>query len=497
MLKDHDKTNAQLIEEVRALRQQVAELEDAAREEQRGVQELLREGEKRYRLLFNMAQDMILIHGFSQEGPPGMFVEVNDIACETLEYSKEEMRHLTPLDIITETDVKDIPEETGVLEAQHTLLFEKTLVSKSGRQIPVEIHTQLFEWNGQLTAFSIARDITDRKQAEEELRQLKEQLQKENVYLREEIQLEHNFSEIIGNCEGLRYILFRIEQLTSTDTTVLILGETGTGKELIARTIHHTGPRKALPLIKVNCAALPSHLIESELFGHEKGAFTGAAAKRIGRFELADGATIFLDEIGELPLNLQAKLLQVLQDREFERVGSSRTLKVDVRVIAATNRDLEVEVQAGRFREDLFYRLNGYAMSLPPLRERREDIPLLVQAFVNKFNKKLGKSIDTIPNKTMDALQSYSWPGNIRELQHIIEKALIIARDTTLRVEFPETTTIPRTLSKTLEDVERGYIQQVLESKFWRIGGPEGRRLPWACIRAPCASVCKLGIKRP
>jgi len=347
---------------------------------------------------------------------------------------------------------------------------------------------------------SLESEILERKKAEKKLLHLKDQLHEENIYLREEIQVEHNFNEIIGNSAALRYVLFKVEQIAATDTTALILGETGTGKELIAHAIHNTSSRKERPLIRVNCATLPAHLIESELFGHEKGAFTGATVQRIGRFELADGATLFLDEIGEMPLELQPKLLRVLQDGEFERVGSSRTIKVDVRLIAATNRDLETEIKAGRFRQDLFYRLNVYSLTLPPLRERPEDITLLVDTFIKKYNKKLGKHIELISNKTTDALMAYSWPGNIRELQNVIEHAVIIAQDKTLRVELPETQTLSSAQepTQTLDEMERDYIQEVLTLKNWRIDGPEGAALVLDLKPSTLRSrMQKLGIKRP
>jgi formate hydrogenlyase transcriptional activator len=349
------------------------------------------------------------------------------------------------------------------------------------------------------------REISERKRAEQqlqdslvEIQRLKEQLQTENIYLREEIRLEHNFDEIIGQSEGLRYLLSKVRQVAPTNTTALILGETGTGKELIARAIHQASPRKDRSLVKVNCAALPVHLIESELFGHEKGAFTGAHIKQIGRFELAHEGTIFLDEIGELPLELQPKLLKVLQDGEFERLGSPRTIRVDVRVIAATNRNLEEEVRTGRFRRDLFYRLSVYPLSVPPLRERPDDIPLLVQSFLQKFSKKLGKQVEMIPQKAMDALQQYDWPGNIRELENAIERAIITTQDRRLQIELPESPALALETTKTLEEVEREYIIQILKSKDWRIEGPKGAAIILGLHPNTLRfRMQKLGIKRP
>ncbi|MEE9143530.1 MAG: sigma 54-interacting transcriptional regulator, partial [Candidatus Binatia bacterium] len=263
--------------------------------------------------------------------------------------------------------------------------------------------------------------------AYEEIAQLKARLEQENLYLQEEIKTQHNFGEVIGQGSAIKRVLKAVETVAPTDANVLILGETGTGKELVARALHNLNTRKDKALVKVNCAALPSGLIESELFGHEKGAFTGALSRRIGRFELASGGTIFLDEIGDLPLELQAKLLRVLQDGEFERVGGTGSIKVNVRVIAATNRDLERSVQEKQFRQDLFYRLNVFPIRLPPLRERKEDIPLLVRYFAMKYGKKLGRKIETIPKKIMDSLTTYTWPGNVRELENVIERSVILS----------------------------------------------------------------------
>lgn len=269
------------------------------------------------------------------------------------------------------------------------------------------------------TELQEANELLEQRVAERtaELERLKNRLQEENVYMREEIKLQHSFKEIISRSNAYQQVLNQVEQVAATDATVLILGETGTGKELVARAIHTISTRQDRPLIKVNCAALPMTLIESELFGHEKGAFTGAVSRRQGRFELAHRGTIFLDEIGDLPIDLQAKLLSVLQEGEFERLGDTRTLRVDVRVIAATNRDLKRAIASGDFREDLYYRLNVFPLTLPPLRERAEDIPLLVHHFTQQYGAKMAKRIDHIPQRVMSALQAYDWPGNVRELE--------------------------------------------------------------------------------
>jgi formate hydrogenlyase transcriptional activator len=296
---------------------------------------------------------------------------------------------------------------------------------------------------GELTRANVqlSQEIDERKGAEEslqgavaEIKLLKERLQAENVYLRQDIAREYNFGEIIGQSNAMSYVFFRVEQVAPQDATVLLLGETGTGKGVVARAIHSSSARKDRPMITVNCTAMPANLIESELFGREKGAFTGADARQMGRFELADHGTIFLDEIGEMPLELQSKLLRVIQDGEFERLGSPRTIKVNVRIIAASNRNLEEEIKSGRFREDLFYRLNVFPITIPPLRQRKEDIPLLVNHFVAKFNKKTGKEDRTVSKETMNALQEYHWPGNVRELESVIERAVITSQGTALQV---------------------------------------------------------------
>jgi PAS domain S-box-containing protein len=306
-----------------------------------------------------------------------------------------------------------------------------------------------------------------------EISKLKDQLEGERAYLQEEIKLEYNHENIIGQSDAINYVFYKVEQIARTDTNVLVLGETGTGKELVARAIHGLSLRKDRALVKMNCAALPSNLIESELFGHEKGAFTGAHSRRLGRFEIANGATLFLDEVGELPLELQPKLLQVIQNGEFERLGSSGTIKVDVRIIAATNRNLEEEVRRGRFREDLWYRLNIFPITIPPLRDRLDDIPLLVNFHVDKISKRLGKSIKMVPVGVMDALQKYHWPGNIRELENVLERAVINSSGPKLRLvdELEKPHKDLNKAERTLQDVEREYIIRVLEQAQWKVSG--------------------------
>jgi transcriptional regulator with GAF, ATPase, and Fis domain len=308
----------------------------------------------------------------------------------------------------------------------------------------------------------------------DEIKQLKDRLEAENVYLQQEIKLEHQYGEIIGQSNALRKVLSSAEKVAKTDSTVLITGETGVGKELLARAIHDLSNRKERVMLKVNCAALPSTLIESELFGREKGAYTGALTKQTGRFEVADNSTIFLDEISELSIELQAKLLRVLQEGQFERLGSTKTIQVDVRVIAATNQDIEKAVQDGHFRKDLYYRLNVFPIEVPPLSQRKEDIPLLIWTFVKEFSEKMGKRIESIPREAMEALQNYSWPGNVRQLRNVIEHSMILTKGTKLNIEMPKLSNANISRNKSLEDVERGHIVEVLEAANWRIRGKNG-----------------------
>ncbi|MCI0666245.1 MAG: sigma 54-interacting transcriptional regulator, partial [Acidobacteria bacterium] len=311
------------------------------------------------------------------------------------------------------------------------------------------------------------------------IEEFKNKLEEEKLYLEEEIRTEHDFEEIIGNSPALRRVLQEVETVAPADSNVLIYGETGTGKELIARAIHNLSARRGRTLVKVNCAAIPTGLLESEMFGHERGAFTGATERRVGRFETAHQGTIFLDEIEDIPLELQPKLLRVLQEQEFERLGSSRTIRVDVRVVAATNVDLAQLVDEKKFRSDLFYRFNVFPISLPPLRERPEDIPMLVHFFANRFAQRMKKQIERIPTETMNVLIGYSWPGNIRELQNLIERAVILTRGPVLEIPLPELKGPAKAAtvqfeSETLEAIERKHILRVLRETKWVIGGPHG-----------------------
>jgi len=346
-------------------------------------------------------------------------------------------------------------------------------------------------------------------------------LEAENVYLRAEVSGAHRFGGLLGRGAAIEKVLRQVEQVAATDMTVLVLGETGTGKELVARAVHGHSGRRERPLVKVNCSALPAELIESELFGHEKGAFTGASARQVGRFELADGGTIFLDEVGELPLGLQAKLLRVLQEGEFERLGSGKTIKVDVRVITATNRNLSEAMQEGRFRSDLYYRLNVYPIQLPPLRERREDIELLAQTFLAEAGRRMGRVFGGMGPGVLEALRRYDWPGNVRELQNVIERATVTS--TTSMLHLPEgwgpatglkppSSIAPTKMGDTqphkseqgalkegsLDDVGRNYILRILQQTGWRVEGPAGAARILGLNPSTLRSrMLKLGIRRP
>ncbi len=375
----------------------------------------------------------------------------------------------------------------NIIKGKHRFqAHDKRFWRFDGSSFPVDfVSTPILE-EGQLQGVVLVfQDITERKLGEEKLKsalkeieQLKNRLQAENIYLQEQINLNHQFEDILGQSSALKSVLRQVEQVAPTDTSVLIMGETGTGKELFARALHNLSHRKDRPLVKVNCAALPSNLIESELFGHEKGSFTGATARRTGRFELAHEGSIFLDEIGELPLELQAKLLRVLQEGEIERLGDSTPRKIDVRIIAATHRNLKQMVNEGKFREDLYYRLNVFPLNLPPLRERKRDISLLAHCFIHKYAQKTGKTITQIPHAVIENLQKYHWPGNVRELENVIERAIILSTSESLQI--PELIKAPPSSPhhdisfQSISSMEKAHIIRVLEHTDWRISGQQG-----------------------
>jgi transcriptional regulator with GAF, ATPase, and Fis domain len=431
---------------------------------------------------------LVLTHIYQLQGAP-----------PTPRHMKEELfpwirQKVLAGEAVTITKMLDLPTEAGLDRESFGLIGTKSdvlvplsvgggppfglltfAVMREERDWP-ETVVKGFRLVAQVFANALARKRADEqlKKYVGEIEGLKQRLERENIYLQAEVSLLVEHTEIVGQSLAMKRILVQAEQVARTDSTVLILGETGTGKELLTRAIHKMSARKDRPLIAVNCASLPPTLIESELFGREKGAYTGAMTKMIGRFEIADGSTLFLDEIGELPLELQSKLLRVLEEGSFERLGSTKTLHVDVRIIATSNRDLEQEVKDGIFRKDLFYRLSVFPLVIPPLRERPEDIPFIVWAFVRKFEKRMGKEIETISKKSMEALQSYSWPGNVRELRNVIEQAMILNKSKTLVIHGPKLGSPEASVTRTLEDMERRHILAVLESVRWRIAGKGG-----------------------
>jgi transcriptional regulator with GAF, ATPase, and Fis domain len=430
---------------------------------------------------------LLLTHSYALPGvkePPAVIVDLIPVWMDMVR--KGEIYGISDVDEMGEEcwREKKYCREAGGIKS---ILFIPAIVGgiAVGTITFVSYRTRI-EWPDELVQrlrilWEIFANALERKRADEkiqnalaEIRQLKDRLEAENIYLRDQIGIEYKHDEIIGKSDAIGKVLLQIGQVAATDSTVLILGETGTGKELIARAIHNHSGRKSRAMIKVNCAALPAALIEAELFGHEKGAYTGATSSQIGRFEAANGSTIFLDEIGELPLELQSKLLRVLQEGQFERLGSSRPIDVDVRIIAATNRNLGQAVREGRFREDLYYRLNVFPISVPPLRERREDITLLVWAMVEEFGKVFGKTIERIPKKNMEAMERYPWPGNIRELRNLVERAMILCSGATLVVDVPDGSAAVTASPLTIEEMERAHIRSVLERTGWRIRGRNG-----------------------
>jgi PAS domain S-box-containing protein len=490
--------------------------------DQKQTEEALKNSEMQYRRLFETAQDGILI----LDAETGQISDVNPFLVDMLGYSHEDFLGKKLWEIGAFKDIE--ASKAAFLELQgkgYVRYKDLPLETKDGRPLDVEFVSNVYLVNHHKVIQCNIRDITERKligeslqKAHNELEQrveertvelrtalseiktMKDQLEAENIYFRRENKMKHRFEHIVGQSDGLKYVLYRAEQVAPLNTTVLILGETGTGKELIAFAVHDMSPRKERPLITVNCAALPGNLIESELFGREKGAFTGADTRQVGRFEVAHGSTLCLDEIGELPLEVQAKLLRVIQHNEFERLGSSHTVKVDVRIIATTNRDLEEEVRKGRFRQDLYYRLNVFPITVPSLRQRKEDIPLMVQVFIERYSRKLGKQITSIQKETMKELQDYPWPGNVRELESIIERAVILCPGPVLQLADKLEISSSPLLSavRTLEETERNQILAILSEARWRIEGKDGAAailgLHPSTLRA---RMHKLGIVRP
>jgi PAS domain S-box-containing protein len=445
------------------------------------AEKALLESERYYRTLFESASDAVFIV------EENYFLECNQKVLTLFGCTREQILGKTPADFSPpfQPDGQNSGEkaERIMVEVRNGISqsFEWRYKRLDGVLFDAEVNLDPLNIADQKRFIAIVRDITERKKAEEslnnalaEVRRMKEAAEAENIYLYKEIQMAHLHGDFIGQSESIKSVLSLAEQVARTDSTVLILGETGTGKELLARAIHNMSSRRERPLVTVNCAAIPGTLVESELFGREKGAFTGAVARQIGRFEIADDSTIFLDEIGELSLEIQAKLLRVIQEGQIERLGSARTIGVDVRIIAATNKNLDREVKKENFRRDLFYRLNVFPIYIPPLRERKEDIPTLVWSFVDEMGGKMGKRIEKIPQQSIDALQNHDWPGNIRELRNVVERAMILSNDTTLRIPPLSQRADTPAENETIAEVERQHIIEVMEQTGWRVRGKGG-----------------------
>jgi PAS domain S-box-containing protein len=434
----------------------------------------------------------------------GRIMACNRHSTEVYGITEEEFLNRSVLDFIDKADHEKIINTMANSQIGKIIWVENTAVTKNGKKIPYLGSATTIFINGKKYYIGLGIDISELTSAREkiieqmnEISRLNELLHAENIYLKDQLELSSQQFEMVGESEPIKYIRFKIKQVAPTDASVLIEGETGTGKELVARAIHKESKRKDKPFIKVNCASIPENLIESELFGHEKGAFTSAIEKQIGRFEIADGGTIFLDEIGELPMNVQPKLLHILQQGEFERIGSSKTIRTDVRIIAATNKVLEDEIKKRRFRNDLYYRLNVFPISVAPLRERKTDIPLLSEHYTKIYSDKFNKPIKAISKKSIRQMISYSWPGNVRELENVIERAIITSQNQILNVELPSKTDNTSNDLIPLEDLEKKHIISVLEKTYWKISGTGGAasllKINPETLRS---KMRKLGIKR-
>jgi formate hydrogenlyase transcriptional activator len=461
------------------------------------AEEALRRSEQSSRLLFESSPDAILVCDSE-----GRIRDLNARATALFGYQREELLGHPVEVLIPERFRQAHPNHRAHFNTQPRLRpmgigLDLQGLRKDGTEFPVDILLGPIDTHNGRAVITIARDLSERRQFEEALKRSED----ERRYLEEELSTTHQFEEIIGDTPGLKRVLKHVETVAPTDATVLIFGETGTGKELIARAIHHLSPRRDRPFVKLNCSAIPSGLLESELFGHEKGAFTGAISQKIGRLELAHQGTLFLDEIGDLPLELQPKILRALQEKEFERLGSTRTIPVNVRLLAATNRDLAKMVEAPEFRSDLYYRLRVFPVEVPPLRDRPQDIPLLVKYFVEQHARRMNRRIETIPPETMQALSRWRCPGNVRELENLIERAVILSPGPVLRVPLSELAPAPESASEpaasTLHDADREHLLRVLRETKGMISGPNGAAERLGLKRTTLNSkLKKLGIKR-
>ncbi|MBT8384824.1 MAG: sigma 54-interacting transcriptional regulator, partial [Bacteroidia bacterium] len=478
--------------------------------EQKTSEKALKESKTRFEILSNVTFEGILIH---DKGVP---IDLNSSFPKMFGYTRDEFLKHNLVELIIKKEHQNIILKN--VNSEYRFPYEVIGIKKDGTEFPIEIEGRSFinEENKKLRVAAI-RDISERKKAKEKLEQanlelieavsslneLKKQLEDQNIYLKKELDLVFNFEEMVYGSALFSEVLTDLERVAPTDATVLVLGESGTGKELLARALHNLSLRKQKPFIKVNCSAIPTELIESELFGHKKGSFTGAVSDKVGKFELADGGTLFLDEIGDLPLSMQPKLLRFLQEGEMEVVGGTTTRSLNVRIVAATNKDLKLEVNNGQFREDLYFRLNVFPIVVPALRERKEDVPLLVEHFINKFGKKYRKKIKYISDSAMQDLKVYNWPGNIRELENLIERAIILSDNETLNIPGfgSAKTKKSRPISgakMTLDDVQRNHILSVLEKTNWKVDGPDGAATILDIKPSTFRDkMKKLGIKRP